>query len=114
MEEKALEEVLQRLTRLEKMVAEVNEKLSRIAEKLTLDTSKNCDAAAMRGAAALRNDKKDAHIVKEAFARVYKNMGISPDFELKPLEELHESMRQHGIRAEDNEFSRAIIAEREK
>ena len=114
MEGKTLEDVIQYLNRLEKMVKEVNEKLSRIAEELTPDTSNNCDAAAMRGAAALQNDKKDAHIAKEAFARVYKNMGISPDFELKPLEELHESMRQQGIHAEDNEFSRAIIEEREK
>lgn len=114
MEKKTLEDVIQRLNRLEKMVKEINEKLSRIAEELTPDTSKNCDAAAMRGAAALQNDKKDAHIAKEALARVYKNMGISPDFKLKPLEEVRRSMVESGVRPEDNEFSRAIIAEREK
>ena len=55
-------------------------------------------------------------MLKEAHGfsrREYHKMGISPDFELRPLEELRESMRQHGIRAEDNEFSRAIIEERE-
>ena len=39
-------------------------------------------------------------------------MGIA-DVEPIPVEELHKSMATH-IRAEDNEFSRAIIAEREK
>ena len=36
--------------------------------------------------------------------------------EVEPLsiEELRKSMARHGIRAEDNEFSRAIIEEREK
>ncbi len=41
-------------------------------------------------------------------------MGISPDFELRPLEEVRRSMVESGVRPEDNEFSRAIIAEREK
>ena len=41
-------------------------------------------------------------------------MGIPPDVDPGSIEELRESMRQSGIRAEDNEFSRAIIAEREK
>ena len=47
-------------------------------------------------------------------AEIFKKMGIPEDLELRPIEELHESMRKHGIRAEDNEFSRAIIEEREK
>ncbi len=34
--------------------------------------------------------------------------------ELMPLEELRKSMAHYGIRAEDNEFSRAIIEEHEK
>ncbi len=114
MEEKTLEEVLQRLTRLEKMVKKGNEKLSWIAEELTLDISKNCDAAAMRRAAALQNDKKDARIAKEALAKIHKKMGVPPDFELRPLKEVRESIVGSGIRPEDNEFSRAIIAEREK
>ena len=46
--------------------------------------------------------------------RIFEEMGIPPDFDPGSIEDLHESMRQHGIRAEDNEFSRAIIAEREK
>ena len=114
MEEKTLEDVIQRLDRLEKMVKEVNAKLSCIAEELTPDTAKDYEAAAIRGAAALQNNKQDAHIAKEALARVYKRMGISPDFELRPLEEVRRSMVESGIRPEDNEFSRAIIAEREK
>ena len=70
--------------------------------------------AKMRGAEALRNNKQEAHFPKEALDRIFEEMGIPPDFDPGSIEELHESMRQHGIRAEDNEFSRAIIAEREK
>ena len=40
-------------------------------------------------------------------------MGIA-DVEPIPIEELRKSMARHGIRAKDNEFSRAIIEEREK
>ena len=115
MENATLENVVQRLDRLEKMVGDMNAQLSRIVDEVVPDVPKDSEAAAaLRGAEALKNDKGDAHIAKETLARIYKKMGISPDFELKPIEELHESMKQHGIRAEDNEFSRAIIEEREK
>ena len=114
MEKATLEDVVQRLDRLEQMVGHINENLSRIVDDVVPDVPKNSETAALRGAEVLKNDKKDAHIAKEALAGVYKKMGISPDFELKPIEELHESMRLHGIRAADNEFSRAIIEEREK
>ena len=115
MEKATLENVVQRLNRLEKMMTEVDQKLSEIVEQIVPDVPKDRKtAAALRGAEALKNDKRDAHIAKEALDRIFEKMGIPPDFELRPLEELHESMRQHGIRAEDNEFSRAIIEEREK
>ena len=115
MEKATLEDIIQHLDRLEKMVKRVDEQLSWIAEEMVPDDPKDRETrAALRATEALKNDKKDAYIAKEALARIYKKMGIPPDFELRPIEELHESMRQHGIRAEDNEFSRAIIAEREK
>ena len=96
-------------------MTEINQKLSEVAEQIVPDVPKDPETAAvLRGAEALKNDKRDAHIAKEALDRIFEKMGIPPDFELRPLEELHESMRQHGIRAEDNEFSRAIIEEREK
>ena len=110
-----LEDIVQRLDRLEKMMTEVNQKFSELVEQMVPDVPKDREtAAALRGTEALKNNKRDAHIAKEALDRKFEKMGIPSDFELKPLEELHESMRQHGIRAEDNEFSRGIIAEREK
>ena len=110
-----LEDVAQRLDRLEKMMTEVNQQLSWIVEEVVPDIPKDREAAAaLRGAEALKNDKRDAHRAKEALDRIFEKMGIPPDFDPGSIEDLRESMRQHGIRAEDNEFSRAIIAEREK
>ena len=115
MEKDTLETIAQRLDRLEKMMTEVSQKLSYIVEGGVPDAPKNSEtASALRAAEALKNDKRDAHRAKEALDRIFEKMGIPPDFELRPLEELHENMRQQGICAEDNEFSRAIIEEREK
>ena len=115
MEKVTLEDVIQRLDRLEKMITEVNQRLFLLVEKLVSDVPKDCETvSAVRGAEALKNNKQDAHIAKEVLAKIYKKMGIPPDFELRPLEEVRKSMVESGIRPEDNEFSRAIIAEREK
>lgn len=115
MEKETLEDIAERLDRLEKTVAELNQKLSSLVEKPVSDVPMGPEARAkMRGAEALRNNKKDAHVAEEAFDRIFEKMGIPPDFELKPLKEVRKSMVESGIRPEDNEFSRAIIAEREK
>ena len=115
MEKKTLEDIVQRLDRLEKIVAEMDQKLSSVVEKLVPDVPMNPEARAkMRGAEALKNNKQDAHLAKEALDQIFEKMGIPPDFELKPLKEVRKSMVESGIRPEDNEFSRAIIAEREK
>lgn len=115
MENATLEDIVQRLDRLEKVVGHINEHLSRIVEVVVPDVPKDSEtAAALRGAEALKNSKRDAHITEEILDRLFEKMGIPLDFDPGSIEELRESMRQHGIRAEDNEFSRAIIAEREK
>lgn len=115
MEKEILETIAQRLDRLEKIVAEMNAQLSGIVEKLVPDAPMDPEVMAkMRGAEALKNNKQDAHLAKEALDRIFEKMGIPPDFELKPLKEVRKSMVESGIRPEDNEFSRAIIAEREK
>ena len=115
MENITLEEVVQRLDRLEKMMTEVDQKLSGIVEQVRSGVPKDREtAAALRAAEALKNDKQDAHRAKEALDRIFEKMGIPPDFELRPLKEVRKSMVESGIRPEDNEFSRAIIAEREK
>lgn len=55
-----------------------------------------------------RNKKQNADIVQEVFEKIgYSGKPI-------PAEELQAHMAKNGIRAEDNEFSRAIIEEREK
>ena len=113
MKKETLEDIPQRLDRLEKIVAEIDQKLSSLVEKPVPDVPMGPEARAkMRGAEALRNNKQDAHLAKEALDRIFEEMGISG--EPIPAEELQARMTQHGIRAEDNEFSRAIIAEREK
>lgn len=115
MEKATLEDVIQRLDRLEKMITEVNEQLSWLVEKLVPDVPTDPEARAkMRGAEALKNNKQDAHITEEILDKLFEQMGIPPDFDPGSIEDLRESMRQNGIRAEDNEFSRAIIAERER
>lgn len=115
MEKEILEDIVQRLDRLEKMITEVNEQFSWLVEKLMQDAPMGPEARAkMRGAEALKNNKQDAHLAKEALDRIFEKMGIPPDFELKPLKEVRKSMAESGIRPEDNEFSRAIIEEREK
>ena len=115
MEKDTLETIVQRLDRLEKMMTEVNQQLSWIVEEVVPDAPKDREtAAALRGAEALKNSKRDAHIAEEVLDEMFEKWGIPPDFDPGSIEELRESMRKHGIRAEDNEFSRAIIAEREK
>lgn len=114
MEKDTLETIAQRLDRLEKMMTEVNEQLSWLVEKLNSDEPKDCEHTEAAKVLSGESNKQDAHRAKKSLDRIFEKMGIPPDFELRPLEELHESMRQHGIRAEDNEFSRAIIEEREK
>lgn len=105
MEKETLEDIAQRLDRLEKIVAEIDQKFSAAVEAVATDTPKGFEA---------QNSNQDDNIGTKVIAEIFKKMGISEDFELRPIEELHESMKQHGICAEDNEFSRAIIEEREK
>ena len=115
MEKETLKTITQRLDRLEKTVAEMNQKLSSVVEEVATDVPIGPEARAkMRGAEALRNNKQDAHLAKEILDRIFEEMGIPPDFDPGSIKDLRESMRQNGIRAEDNEFSRAIIEEREK
>ena len=113
MENVTLEGVIERLDRLEKVIVDINLQLSLLVKELVANTNENSEANEEEAKISLYSDKRDAHIAKKILAEIYEKMGISPDFELRPIEELHESMKQHGIRAEDNEFSRAIIEERE-
>ena len=115
MENITLEEVVQRLDRLEKMMTEVNQKLSGIVEGIVPDNPKGRETvSALRAAEALKNDKQDTHIGTKVIEEILEKMGYPSDFKPRPLKEVRKSMVESGIRPEDNEFSRAIIAEREK
>ena len=95
-----LETLTKRVNQLEKVIAEMTQQLSEL-----VDASKPADP---------KNHKTtDKQNEAQAIEKMREHLGIA-DIELMPLEELRKSMARHGIRAEDNEFSRAIIAEREK
>ena len=104
-----LETLAKRLTRLEKVVAEMMLQLSRSVDVSTLVDPKNCQAADKQRTFRITDKQNEA----QAIQKMREHLGIA-DIELMPLEELRKSMARHGIRAEDNEFSRAIIEEREK
>ena len=114
METATLETVINRLDRLEKMVVDITQQLSLIAKQLDPQPNDTRKTDTQEHESIMVSDKRHAHVAKRILGEIYEKMGIPPDFELRPLEELRESMRQSGIRAEDNEFSRAIIEEREK
>ena len=108
MEKATLEVVIQRLDRLEQAIAEVDLRLSGLVEALVPNPPRDCKTGEEIMAYYGRSKKENAKIVH----KIFKKMGISG--EPIPAEELQARMAQHGIRAEDNEFSRAIIEEREK
>ena len=95
-----LETLAKRVNQLEKAVAEMTLQLSGF-----VDVSKPANP---------KNHKTtDQQRETQAIQKMREHLGIA-NIELMPLEELRKSMARHGIRAEDNEFSRAIIEEREK
>ena len=57
----------------------------------------------------ITDKQREAQVIQ----KMREHLGIA-DIELMPLKELRKNMARHGIRAEDNGFSRAIIEEREK
>ncbi|MDE0635513.1 MAG: hypothetical protein OXI43_06640 [Candidatus Poribacteria bacterium] len=114
MENVTLEGVIERLDRLEKVVVDINLQLSLIVKQLVSNDSEICTTSEEATTANTQGEKEDADIGVKIIEEILERMGYPPDFDPGPIEELRESMRQHGIRAEDNEFSRAIIEEREK
>ncbi|MDE0426808.1 MAG: hypothetical protein OXN25_18305 [Candidatus Poribacteria bacterium] len=113
MENATLEDIVQRLDRLEKMIGHVNEQLSWIVEALVPDAPKNCETAPIN-ATNVQKDEQDDNLGAKAIEKILEGMGYPPDFKPRPLKEVRKSIVESGIRPEDNEFSKAIIAEREK
>ena len=96
-----VETLAKRLDRLEKMLEQVTLQLSCLVNELVPNAPEHPSATV--------SDKKGgARIMNELLEK----MGIA-DVEPIPIEELRKSMATR-IRAEDNEFSVAIIEEREK
>ena len=104
-----LETLGERLERVEKTIAALTLQLSWIVDELepTLPVDYETGAEVI---AHYRKDKKEG---AKIFRELLEKMGIG-EVEPIPIEELRKSMAHHGIRAEDNEFSRAIIEERER
>jgi hypothetical protein len=99
----SLEELERRLAELEQEVKEL-----RAIVRPPIDPT-----AAERGAAMMRQAKLSAPAMAAAWRRAMQEMGIA---DVKPVgvEKLREMLIAEGIRPEDNEFSRAIIEERER
>lgn len=95
-----LETLARRVNQLEKVVVEMTLQLFELVDGSQPMNPKNHKIA----------DKQDE---AQTIQKMREYLGIA-DIELIPLEELRESMARHGIRAEDNEFSLAIIEERRK
>ncbi|RKU18615.1 hypothetical protein C6501_02530 [Candidatus Poribacteria bacterium] len=103
-----LSQVIERLDRLEKSIAKLNQQLSLFVDAVVTSKQKNFKTGEEVMAFYGRNKKQNADIVQEVFEKI----GISG--KPIPAEELQARMAKSGICAEDNEFSRAIIEEREK
>ena len=104
-----IETLAKRLDRLEQVLETVTLQLSYLVDELVPNAPKHCKTKTAAPTSTTSEDKAEgARIMNELLER----MGIA-DVEPIPIAELHKSMATH-IRAEDNEFSRAIIAEREK
>ncbi len=92
---------------MEKVLEHVTLQLSWLVDELVPNAPQHAYTE-VEGQAHTADKKEGARIMNELLEK----MGI-PDVEPIPVEELRKSMATR-IRAEDNEFSRAIIEEREK
>ena len=113
MEKETLETIAQRLDQLEKIVEEMDQKLSSVVDELVPDTPKDCETGTVN-ATDVQKDEHDDNLGAKAIEKILEQMGYPPDFKPRPLKEVRKSMVESGIRPEDNEFSSAIIAERER
>ncbi len=114
MEKTTIDTVLERINCIEQTVIDINQQLKIIVEELALKNKTQHRNIEKERTSSTEISKGNTELAERVFAEVFRKMGLPPDFEPISVEELRESMRQHGINAEDNEFSSAIIAEREK
>jgi hypothetical protein len=97
-----LEELEQRVMQIEQELAHLRQRVERLPHEET---------PAARGARLLREAKASQGAISAAVAKAYAEMGITRE----PVgpEKLREMMAECGVKAEDNVFSREIIAMRE-
>ena len=104
-----LETLAERLTQLEKTVTALRLQLSEL-----VDASLPAVPAYRKPAAAPSEFHTPQQTSEaETLHKMREHFGIT-DIQLLPLSELRQSLARHGIRAEENEFSRAILSQREK
>ena len=106
-----IETLAKRLDRLEATMQQMSDKLSRLTEEST--AQQKPPEKPKTGVEIIKEMAIDKRPLAEGFRKLMKRMGV-PEKPTVTLEELRESMVRGGIRPEDNEFSRAIIEEREK
>ena len=103
-----VETLAKRLDQLEKVLEKVTLQLSCLVDELVPNAPEYCKSEMAISTTTMSDKKEGARIMNELLEK----MGIA-NVEPIPVEELRKSMATR-IRAEDNEFSRAIIEEREK
>ena len=101
-----VENLAQRLTQLEEAVENITLQLSWIVSELRDDADWRKETRLK--AHSIGNNKQDAEVAR----KILEKMGISG--EPIPAEELQARMVRNGLQPDGNEFSRAIIEEREK
>ncbi|MCZ6676976.1 MAG: hypothetical protein O7E52_06975 [Candidatus Poribacteria bacterium] len=102
-----LETLANRVDRLEATMQQMSDQLS------LLTPQQKPPEKPKTGVEIIKEMAIDKRPLAEGFRKLMKRMGV-PEKPTVTLEELRESMVRGGIRPEDNEFSRAIIEEREK
>ena len=102
-----IETLAERLDRLEATMQQMSDRLSLLTAQQKLPEKPKT------GVEIIKEMAIDKRPLAEGFRKLMKRMGV-PEKPTISIEELQESMVRNGIRPEDNEFSRAIIEEREK
>lgn len=108
MQKENVETLGARLERVEKMLETVTLQLAWLVEELVPEAPERCKIEAAYRIYHQEEKRREAEAIQE----VMEHFGIA-GLEPKSAAEIRASMRKNGIRAEDNEFSRAIIEARE-
>ena len=103
-----VETLTKRLDQLEEIVGKITSQLAWLVNESDTNQQQDCETEIITQSYPASDKKEATRIINELLEK----MGIA-DVEPIPIAEVRKSMAKR-IRAEDNEFSRAIIAEREK